>query len=219
MRRHIRDNSLWLVGIGLMIASSGIDGAYMALWMQDLPGIGGAAILGYILNTTADIAGLVIIYWFGRLQMDRSSTKRRLSYVLLGAEVIAIAFAWFFGWRQLRMVLPSVEGANTEWVAPISAGFIPLLLAFVGYAQSLLAGRIESDARAARESQSDAERAPSVRTETHAATQSDPHAGSNGHDSYACPHCLRGGFASPQALSAHLRFCDAYQAQKEEEAP
>ncbi len=31
---------------------------------------------------------------------------------------------------------------------------------------------------------------------------------------FVCDYCGRNGFASPQALSAHLRFCDAYQAQK-----
>jgi hypothetical protein len=30
MKRWINDNALWLVGLGLMLASSGIDGAYMA---------------------------------------------------------------------------------------------------------------------------------------------------------------------------------------------
>ena len=42
--------SLWLVSIGLMLASSGIDGAYLARIMP-----AGADWLGYVLNTMSDI--------------------------------------------------------------------------------------------------------------------------------------------------------------------
>lgn len=140
--RWLLENSLWLVGLGLMLASSGIDGAYMARWMTDLPGIGGAAVLGYILNTVSDLASIVLTYWFGRLIMDRSTVKRRLARGLIGAEVVAVGFSWLFSWRQLRIVL-AFEPAG--WVAPVAAAFIPLLLAFTGYAQSLLAGRMESE--------------------------------------------------------------------------
>lgn len=137
------DNSLWLVGLGLMLASSGIDGAYMTLWMPP-----GATWLGYVLNTVSDVAGMVLMYWYGRLLQTRQNEsggkrKLKLSRVLLGAEVVAVAYSWLFSWRQLLIVLPSVEGEATRWVAPLAAGFIPLLLASAGYAQSLLAGRIE----------------------------------------------------------------------------
>ena len=64
--RAIRRNSLWIMSIGLMAASSGIDGAYMAAWMP-----AGAAWLGYVLNTTSDVASEVLMYWFGRLQQER----------------------------------------------------------------------------------------------------------------------------------------------------
>ena len=145
--------SLWLVALGLMLASSGLDGAYLARWMTDLPGIGGAALLGYVLNTTADVAGLVLTYWYGRLQLDQSATKRKRSAILLVAELIATGYSGFFSWRQLRLVLPAVEGDAARWVAPVSAGFIPLLLAFIGYAQALLAGRIERNGNGNQEAQ------------------------------------------------------------------
>ena len=148
--------SLWLVAAGLMLASSGLDGAYLARWMTDLPGIGGAALLGYVLNTTADVAGLVLTYWYGRLQLDQSATKRKRSAALLIAELIATGYSGFFSWRQLRLVLPAVEGGAARWVAPVSAGFIPLLLAFIGYAQALLAGRIERNGSAEPTRTSDA---------------------------------------------------------------
>ena len=32
--RWLQANSLWLVSLGLMVASSGIDGAYMARWID-----------------------------------------------------------------------------------------------------------------------------------------------------------------------------------------
>jgi hypothetical protein len=138
LSRWFRDHSLWIVSLGLMLASSGIDGAYMAKWMPLRFGW-----LGLVLNTMSDISGMVLVYWYGRLQQDRSSRKRRLSNVLVAAEVVAVLYSWFFSWRQLRAVLPQYEEDDWKWVASISAGFIPLLLAFVGYAQSLLAGRIE----------------------------------------------------------------------------
>jgi len=141
--RWFRDNSLWIVSLGLMLASSGIDGAYMAMWMP-----AGFGWLGLVLNTTSDISSMVLIYWFGRLRQDRSSRKRRLSSVLLGAEAVAVLFSWLFSWRQLRLVLPAIEVEDWQWVSAIAAGFIPLLLAFIGYAQALLAGRVEDPQQA-----------------------------------------------------------------------
>jgi hypothetical protein len=128
----ITQNSLVLVSIGLMLSSSGLDGAYLSRLMYPP--------FGYLLNTISDIAGMVIMYWFGRLQQDRSSRKRKLSYILLPSEIVSVAYAWFFGWRQLLIVLPEVEGSESKWIAVIAAGFIPLLLAACGYAQALLSG-------------------------------------------------------------------------------
>jgi len=137
------DNSLWLVAVGLCLASSGIDGAYMTKWMPPA-----APWLGYVLNTVSDIAGMTLMYWYGRLLQTRrneSGGKRKLqlSRVILGAEGVMIGYSWLFGWRQLLIVMLPVEGNATRWVAPITAGFIPLSLAFAGYVQSLRAGRIE----------------------------------------------------------------------------
>ncbi len=213
--------SLWLVGLGLMIASSGTDGAYMARWMADLPGIGGAAFLGYVLNTTSDVASLVLTYWYGRLQMDRSSTKRRMSHVLLGAEAVAVAYSWFFGYRQLRLVLPAVEGDAAQWVAPIAAGFIPLLIAFVGYAQALLAGRIDAESPA-HERRADAASGLNAMQAAGIASALQEMKRNGGHTdatdarlgAHRCDYCGRDDFASPQALSAHLRFCAAYRKEK-----
>ena len=130
-------SSLWMAGFGLMLASSGLDGAYMARWMPPSWGW-----LGFVLNTTAAISGMILTYFYGRLQQD-GAKKRRLSNVLLAAEVVAVGYSWFFGWRQLLAVLPVVEPVDYRWVAPLAAGFIPLLLAFIGYAESLLAGKFD----------------------------------------------------------------------------
>lgn len=132
-------NSLWLAAFGLMLASSGIDGAYMASMMES-----NLWPLGYVMNTMSDVSGLAIMYWFGRLQQEhRGSKKWRLSRVLLGGEVVAVCYSWFFSWRQLIRTLQQVEYQDTIWVAPIAAGFIPLLLAFIGWAQALRAGRFD----------------------------------------------------------------------------
>lgn len=132
-------NSLWIAALGLMLSSSGIDGAYMAKMMEPF-----LWMLGYVMNSVADLAGLIIMYWYGRLQQEgRGSKKWRLSRALLGAEIVAVSYSWFFSWRQLIRALQPVEQQDTIWVAPIAAGFIPLLLAFIGWAQALRAGKFE----------------------------------------------------------------------------
>ena len=128
----LKRNSLWLAAIGLMLASSGLDGVYLGKLMP-----ADWAWLGLVLNTMADVSGLILTYWYGRLQQERSVKKRRLARVLLAAEIIAVGYSWFFAWRQLLAVMPAVEAAGYRVLAPIAAGFIPLLLAFIGYAQSL----------------------------------------------------------------------------------
>jgi len=212
--RWIARGSLWIVSLGLMLASSGLDGEYMAAWMP-----AGGGWLGYVLNTTSDVATLGLMYWYGRLQMDASSSKRQKSKRLLIAEAIATLYSWFFAWRQLLRILPEVEQgtmriSSLNWeaesahvVAPIAAGFIPVLLIAIGYTQALLAGRIErehGDSTAAQE-QPQAEQA-----EAQSGSKS---ARGNGHSAHQCPWCER-GFATQQAVSAHLRFCDAYQAEQ-----
>jgi hypothetical protein len=202
MMTWILTNSLWLVGLGLMLASSGIDGAYMARWMP-----AGFAWLGYVLNTTADVSGMVLTYFFGRFQQDRAKGKRRLALFLLPADLVAALFSWFFSWRQLLIVLPTVEPLAYQWVAPIAAAFIPALLIFIGYAESLLAGRFET----AQISQ------PATQPKTVAAQDkaqiAAPTNGGNGHHKHVCVYC-GADFDKPQSLSAHLRYCKAYQAQR-----
>ena len=137
--KKLLDNSLWFAAAGLMLSSSGIDGAYMALMMES-----SLWSLGYVMNSVADLTGLAIMYWYGRLQQESKGSKRwKLSKRLLGAEVVAVLYSWFFSWRQLVRVLPDVEGSDTVWVAPIAAGFVPLLLAFIGWAQAVKAGKFE----------------------------------------------------------------------------
>jgi len=177
LSRWIRDQSLWLIGIGLMLASSGLDGVYMAKWM---PANWWA--LGLVLNTVADIGNLTLMYWYGRFrQSPRGSKRYRLAAALLPAELVAVAYSWFLSWRQLRAVLPAVEPEHWRWVAPIAAGFIPLLLAFVGWAQALLAGKLDEEPASAREQ-----------------PQREPRPG------YACAVC-HSAFGSQQALNAHQR--------------
>jgi len=212
--RWLQANSLWLVSLGLMVASSGIDGAYMARWMTDLPGIGGAEFLGYVLNTTADVAGVVLMYWFGRLQQAPKNAKRyKLSWALLPAEVVAVGYSLFFGGLQLSIVM---DWESHAWVPWVSAGFIPLLLAFTGYAQALLAGRIESAERAQSECGAAHDAKPDAQGEAQPVASA-AHGG-NGHapGPHVCEYCGR-TFGTPQGVSAHLRFCEAYQDAQEVE--
>ena len=132
-RKAFFDNALWIVGLGLMLSSSGIDGAYMAQWMPP-----GFTWLGYVLNTVADVSGMALTYYYGILLKKARGNKKNVNKakVLLVAEFVAVAYSWFFSWRQLLCVLPSAEPNDYKWVAPVSAAFIPLLLAAVGWAQS-----------------------------------------------------------------------------------
>lgn len=185
-------NSLWLVALALMAASAGLDGAYMARMMP-----AGAGWAGYILNGASDAAGLVLMFWFARLRQSPKNTKRyRLALALLPAEIVTTVYAWFFSWRQLLLILPAVEGDAAGWVALVAAGFIPLLLAFVGFAQALLAGRLEGDSIAKAPSDSEvAQKAPSSTAKAQAASEV-----------FECEQCNR-SFGSKQALGAHMRFC------------
>jgi hypothetical protein len=131
--------SLWVASIGLMISSSGLDGAYLAKLMP--PGWG---LLGLVLNTVADVTSELGMYWYGRLQMDKSSTKRKKAKWLLAGQVILVGYAWLFSWRQLVPIIAQVD-PDAPWMAFIGAAFIPSALLVVGYVQALLAGRIENE--------------------------------------------------------------------------
>jgi len=134
---RLLDNSLWLAALGLMISSSGIDGAYLVRMMEPR-----LWMLGYVLNTVSDVAGLTLMYWFGRLRAEpKKSKKHKYALALVPAEVVAVAYSWFFSWLQLRIVLRSIEGVDAQWIAPIAAGFIPLTLTSIGWAQAVRDGR------------------------------------------------------------------------------
>jgi len=130
--------SLWIASIGLMVASSGLDGAYLAQLMP-----AGWGWLGLLLNTMADITSELGMYWYGRLQMDRSSAKRDKSRWVLVGQVALVGYAWLFGWRQLVPKMRQVDPDAAVWMAPMAAAFIPLALIVVGLIQALLSGRIE----------------------------------------------------------------------------
>lgn len=182
-------NSLWFASVGIMLASSGIDGAYLAKIMQP-------SWLGYVLNTVSDVASEILMYWYGRLTQDYSSSKRRRAKWLLLVEIILAGFAWLFGWRQLLPIIEAHEGAAAWWLAPLMAAFTPVALIGIGYAQSLLAGRIEKTTETQEEPQP-AESAPTPAIVSE----------------HACDYC-GATFGTPQGVSAHLRHCKSYKLQK-----
>jgi hypothetical protein len=204
MAKRIRDSSLWLVALGLMLASSGLDGVYMARWMP--PGV---AWLGFVLNTMADVGNLILMYWYGRLrQSPRGSKRYKLAALLLPAELVAVGYSWLLSWRQLRIVLPAVEPEHWRWVAPIVAGFIPLLLAFVGWAQALLAGKLDVPAKVAQERIVSDVQQPPAEPEPEPIDLDWLHFVQNpevpADEPYPCPHCDK-TFATQQAVNAHQR--------------
>ena len=185
----LRNNSLWAAALGLMVASSGLDGAWLAKMM--IPGQGW---MGYVLNTTSDLAGLILIYWFGVFRQSPKNTKRyKLALILLPAEIVAVAYSWYFGYMQLLLVLPAVVGADAKQVALVSAGFIPLLLAFIGWAQALLAGKWDAP-HTAKTTTDDAPGTTHLLQKPAQAPR------------YVCSQCGK-GFEKPQSYAAHKRWC------------
>lgn len=182
--------SLWLASIGLMLASSGIDGAYLAKLMP-----AGFAWLGLVLNTVSDVAAEVMMYWYGRLQQDASTAKRRRAKWILVIVALLTGYAWLFSWRQLLPPLRAIEQDAATWLAPLVAGFVPVSLAGIGYCMALLSGRIEKERDAERTTERQQPR--TERTEPAAATAelAEP---------FACPHCER-TFSSQAAVNAHQR--------------
>jgi hypothetical protein len=130
--------SLWIASAGLMVASSGLDGAYLSKLMPER-----WAVLGLVLNFVADVTSEIGMYWYGRLRMDKSSLKKKGAIGILVGQGILVFYAWLFGWRQLVPIVARVD-PTALWMAPAGAAFIPLALIVVGYTQALLAGRIET---------------------------------------------------------------------------
>lgn len=140
IRTFLEDNALMLAGMLLMLASAGVDGKFLSMWMS--PGL---AWLGYVLNLVSDSSGYVLSNAYGRLQNSEDANKRKLSRFLLVGEVVNIFYSWLFSFLVLRErfiafhVNPITNNLSTEIevLAFISAGFVPLLLVFLGYAESL----------------------------------------------------------------------------------
>jgi hypothetical protein len=127
------------IGIGLMLSSSGLDGMYLTLWMPVKYWY-----LGLILNTAADIADLYLGHRIGKLIRSKDPIKRWGAVALGVFQVIAIAYSWFFGYRQLLRVLPTIEPVGTARIAFWAAGFIPIMLGGLGLESGLTAVTIKA---------------------------------------------------------------------------
>lgn len=139
----LQRNSLVLAGMGLCLFSSGIDGAFMAKLMPESWGW-----LGLGLNAVADITGFLLTYWFGVFQQSGKRTRKyRMSWVLLLAEIVAVFYSWHFSYWQLTLVLPGVlPQLSAQMIHSVSmtmAGFVPLNLAFIGWAYAIQTGKWE----------------------------------------------------------------------------
>jgi len=153
VRQFLNDNALMVAGMLLMLASAGVDGAFLSMWMS--PGLGW---LGYVLNLVADATSYVLSNSYGRLQGDEDEAKRKLSRLLLVGEWVNIFYSWLFSYIVLRdrfvtFFTRSITGnlaSDIEWLAFISAGFVPLTLVFLGYADSLNKTQPVKRARGAR---------------------------------------------------------------------
>jgi len=126
------------------------------------------------------------MYWYGRLQMDASSTKRKKARWILLPVALLVGYAWLFSWRQLLPPLMQLEEQAAVWLAPLMAAFVPVSLAGIGYVQALLAGKIEKE-------RSESEPQTARKPAESAAKLAEP---------FACPHCDR-SFSSQAGLNAH----------------
>jgi len=182
--------ALWIATLGLFLASSGIDGVYLMSWMPV-----GWGWMGLVLNSVVDLTSELIMYWYGRLRLMPINTKRyKHARWLLLFEGGLIGFQWFFSWLQLRMVLAPVEPRDAGWIAPIAAAFVPFALVAVGYAQALLAGRIDTQA-----TQPPADNAPEPTHLPQKATEPPTK------KRYVCGEC-GGEFETSQMYAAHKRW-------------
>lgn len=139
--RTLMGNSLWIVSLGLMLASSAWDGGFLAKLMPV-----GFEWTGYVLNFTVDLAGMTLIYWYGRFrQCPRNTNRHKMALALIPGELIALGYSWFFSWLNLRTIMSTVVGQDAMWLAPIAAAYVPLQLLFIGTTQAILEGRSDQD--------------------------------------------------------------------------
>lgn len=125
-----------------MLASSGLDGAYMTLLMPQEVLIArwtvSFAWLGLILNLAADGTDLYLSYRIGRLMNTKDAVKQWGAVVLLVLGlIVAAGYSWYFSYLQLRRVLPTFEVGNVDRTARIIAGFIPALIVILGLEDGL----------------------------------------------------------------------------------
>ena len=138
IRKFLEDNMLMLAGMLLMLASAGVDGKFLSMWMS-----ASLAWLGYVLNFVSDASGYVLSNAYGRLSAD--TDKRKLARLLLVGEYVNILYSWLFSYLVLRerfrifYVNPIFDNLRIELevLSFVSAGFVPLLLVFLGYADAL----------------------------------------------------------------------------------
>jgi hypothetical protein len=133
------------IGAGLMLASSGLDGAYMTLLMPQHVLIArwtvSFAWLGLVLNFAADGTDLYLSYRIGRLMNTRDTVKQWGAVILLALGLlVAAGYSWYFSYLQLRRVLPAFEVGevgDVDRTARIIAGFIPALIVILGLEDGL----------------------------------------------------------------------------------
>jgi hypothetical protein len=125
-----------------MLASSGLDGAYMTLLMPQHVLIArwtvSFAWLGLVLNFAADGTDLYLSYRIGRLMNTRDTVKQWGAVILLALGLlVAAGYSWYFSYLQLRRVLPAFEVGDVDRTARIIAGFIPALIVILGLEDGL----------------------------------------------------------------------------------
>lgn len=186
----VKSHANLLIGAGLMLASSGLDGVYMSLWMPaNFP------VLGFILNIVADVCDLYLSSQVGSLLRKKDAVKRYGAFLIFAGQLIAIGYSWLFSWRQLLRVLPAIEPDAYKWLAPLTAGFIPLLLAALGINDGLSSFSSKIFFAGSQDEQGQKQLQPATSQQPSLAILAEP---------FQCQHCEE-SFGSQSALNAHQR--------------
>lgn len=187
LREFVNENILMLSGMLLMLASAGVDGLFLSMWMTK-----GFGWMGYVLNFVSDCSSYIMSNAYGDLQGNPDPEKRQRSKALLYGEFVNIVYSWMFSYLVLRErfvfimarpIFAKYATLETELLAFVSAGFVPLSLVFLGYADSLNKRYVDDyraqhtkDATAQQETQSATAQAPEMQAVDKPATHSAQHA-------------------------------------------
>ena len=181
-----KDILIWF-SIALSLFSCGFDGAFLSRLMWTNAPVWGF-VFGQGLNFAADAVTHVLGNQFAEEQRKapKGSKRRKLSYLLLPADLAALYYSVAFSWYQIRLNWQDLPG----WLQISAASFAPVFILWLGVARALRDANIKAEPSEAKQKASQLEPA-----------QSEPEPLTIG---FLCDVCGE-PFATQQAVNAHMR--------------